>query len=312
MKKAIIPLLLVTTFSTNLIGMKRNQSIIPLPALPVDIVQDIFNKSCHSYKTSKEFCYGVMRMCLLNKAYYSHINNPNTIRNIIDSMPIDAYFSRGTLTRGNNITSPIKLTGIDNYILQSEMLCKNIHTLNIEEIKQLVHDGADVSYSYPLYNIFSPISNCLMLDKVRYNDEKIQLLLELGADINKTHAIWTEYTPLKSAIQSQNIEIIKLFITYKPHYKCLQEAIQTGNPRIVQLVLQQEGISIDEIKEGMKKADILGNENIRDLLYRACLDKISFNNLLISPTDINYYIQYYKDNPQFFDDIIRLHSSKNQ
>ena len=342
---------MITTFSANILCMRQQLSITPLSPLPTELVKDILDKSCHCYKTSKEFYYGITCMSLLNKAHHSHINNPNTIRSIINSIPIGAYNSRGALIRGN-IMSPIKMTGITNYILQSETLCENINKINIDTIKKLVYNGADVNYFHTQGSeeIFPPIY------KIDKNYEKTKLLLELGFDINFNCRL---EGPLARAIRKQNIDMIKLFITYKPHYKYLIEAIQTKNPEIIQLILQQEDIplekikegkkiahehddikvikflnaykphykslkeavgtedpkcvelilqqediSIDEIKEGIKDADNLGNEDIRDLLYKACLDKII--PVPPTPTDINDLVQYYKNKPQHFGDIIRL------
>jgi hypothetical protein len=234
MNKTIISLLLI--FSNSIMCMKQQLSITPAPDLPMEIMDLCCTDLYKSYDTPEKFHYGTIKMCLINKAFYSYTNNPITIRTIFNNAHIEPVYTRGTLVRLINIDDFAK-----SYIKQSEKLFDTIHTIDNDGIRHLVNTGADVNYADGLLR--GVYDKCVIF-KTQHNYEKTKLLLKLGADINTTSG--TE-TPLKQAIRNQDIDMIKLLITYKPMVPCLKEAIKTKNPTILELIL--ESMTLKKIVE---------------------------------------------------------------
>ena len=247
----------------------RNTPAIEEPFLPVEMIKticlDLF-KSRHVTQPPRVILERIQKICLLNKEMYRYITLADTIRIIFNNASRHLPPHRGTLA--HEITIP----SVKNYLHQSEMLHKGIHTLSEAEVRNLVLDGADVNYCRMSAK---KVDLPPLLFETQKDYAKTKLLLELGADpklsfdrleVHRNGQAHYECTSsFMQAIRQHNLDILKLFFEYYPDYRddrFLRAAITTHNMEIIKFILETTKTHPDKLNTELK--DAISRENVEE------------------------------------------------
>ncbi len=118
----------------------------------------------------------------------------------------------------------------------SKKLYDNIATLDINQLKKFVDEGATVAY---------PKAGKKPILMFTLNDcQKTKFLLDNGANLDQPYK---GRTTLKVAMQQKkcNLSLIKLLLTYNPQDKCLSTLVHKNSPRLANLFIDEGYLSQD-------------------------------------------------------------------
>ena len=192
----------------------------------------LFYAAENAYKCSDQQTYYEQRMrnlknliysiSYVDKKYYEHINSPITTHTIINNFTCHSNNRDSRWEIANTLATP----GAKNYISCSEKLYSLPITL--EEIEELVRNGADVNYGSVQYcDKFKKGPLLIYLLKSKHLDKisKLKTVLDLGADIDATCPNFDNTALHYALINDFSTDIIKLLLSYKPKNKCLHYII---------------------------------------------------------------------------------------
>ncbi len=256
MRKLIVYLLFITAFHSHVQGMDKKEinkevpekSIFPLEIEKLIIDHALNDTHIHA-PTPLEAKKYLHKVSALNKYSYTLANSPCMIRTIIGNLS-DNHFQ-------NNCAQIIATPGAQNYLRQSNILHKHFDKIPMKRIRELFTLGADLNY-FPCWQI-------PLLCKSQSSLEKTTLLLELGANPN-TYGVDAIRTPLSHAINTDNIPVARLLLTYPLHNKCLIDASNNNDSTILALILSRNDITTEELNDGLKVALQNNNKKAADLL----------------------------------------------
>jgi hypothetical protein len=178
------------------------------------------------------------------------VNDPTITRNNIHNFAKKLWNTNGTIAK------KLTTSGAKNYIVCS----KHLYRVDANTMKQLVLMGADVNYQQEYDLSFLTYLTCYK-SPTHCHLKKMAVALQLGADVNGGKGGYD--SPLTFAIKQKNNDKIKLLLKYNPQDKGLYAAIEKGDIKILDLLLQNRadpnaGLSIalrnNELKHEKKMA----------------------------------------------------------
>jgi hypothetical protein len=258
MKKIILLLLLTTTFTTHLICMDAEQRELTLwkqidAPIQRKIIFDFFISSLNSTDTPQVARDHMKNMIRVNKELCAFVNRPDITRTIIGNV--------SNHCNQHYVAQIIGTAGAQNYIMRSECFYNFDRKDYTSSVAQLIEQGADINY-YPING--QSIRECNW-SSACHDESPHNILRGVVHSYREAHvpplmAVRRKqgeiYTPLHLAIRAQNIPIIELILLHKPRIKCVLDAVNTRNPEIIELILQQEDIPLDEARKGLNIATI--------------------------------------------------------
>ncbi len=258
MKNSITIFLLIISFSHETYSMKRHRTsnwhtrkkITPLkmikpsgsiaqleqPVLPLEIIKKICIDLFRRYQNVLTMETNIRKIGSINKQLRTFICQPRTICTIINNVGGSPFFDFKA-----SLANQIKIKPIQNYLLQSTLLNLNIISLNSDQIKKSIINGADVNYCNSFIKTGTICKPILL--KTKTDHRKTQLLLEFGADPHLTDKP-DQSSAFGQAIRKKKSELLKLYISYCPQYckDYLEIILATANSTIIRLILQQKNI----------------------------------------------------------------------
>ena len=125
--------------------------------------------------------------------------------------------------------------------VKSQFLYNNARTLSVPAMQKLINEGADVNYAQ---------ENKLPILMLTFHDyKKTKCLLENGADVNATHTFGEKYgtvTVLRHALNSEDLPLIKLLLSYKPESNHPSTIIKKNSLTIAQLFIKSGNLTNNE------------------------------------------------------------------
>ncbi len=250
------------TISSNIKSMKRLRdlninthtkkhrilvNIDQQPFLPNDILKDQFInwlKIGNEPIKKKEKAIGAM--ISLNKDWHRAITLPkNTVAFLNEWLPV----TEDILYRSIVLDS-MNLPFLKRYVSTSIYLHKNIHTLSISTIADLIEHGADVNF-YSRREKYRPILLSALLTKKAEAYEKINFLLKNGAQLD---TIKQDRRPLLLAIKGKDIKMVNILLAYNSGPTYLETAVNLQFKEAISAILQSGKASQSELDQSFSNA----------------------------------------------------------
>jgi hypothetical protein len=193
---------------------KVSQSIIQSEqelVLPIEIIEKICIGLFRRYQNPLAVKATIGQICAINKQFCACMYNPNFIRTILNNVANCPLFDWKA-----SLANQIKTKPIQNYLLQSISLNLNIQSLDEDQIRESIRNGADINYCNSFVEtgtLCEPI-----LRKIENDYNKTKLLLELGANPYLTDRNDQFSSAFGRATKKGKSQLLELYISYYPDY----------------------------------------------------------------------------------------------
>jgi len=179
--------------------------------------------------------------CCLNKSTHNFLNNPQTIRIIINK-----HIPVGKDIRPYVMATQFGTRGSKKYINKSTQLHNELtsDSFSPSKIDELISAGADI-------NCYPPNTDPILF-KVLGNQEKLQRALQLGANVNAVNQ--DQKTPLACAIAKRILPAINLLLSYNPQDQCVSTAVQKNSRSVVKSLIKNGNLTSEQITQGLTQS----------------------------------------------------------